>query len=115
MNAKKVILLFLIVSGTLLSCDNEINTTQPSCLQAEIDSLDTSGICDDSTVESYYFNSNIVYVFNLMNCVDDGGSEVVDGKCNSLGFLGGFAGKSNISGKDFYKNAQFIDVVWRKQ
>ena len=40
-------------------------------------------------------------------------SEVIDFECNSLGFLGGISGNTEINAENF-ENATFESIIWEK-
>ena len=110
----KLTALLLALLFTISSCESDFFDEPDPCLQEEVDNFKQSDFCDDSKVEAYFFDSETVYVFSMGSCIADGGAFVKDHKCESIGFLGGIAGNTEIDGKDFYDHAEFIRVVWEK-
>jgi hypothetical protein len=53
-----------------------------------------------------------VYLFDPGLCGGDFPSYVLDGQCDTLGFLGGFPGFTEINGQPFAANAQFQSRLW---
>ncbi len=83
------------------------------CIYNEIEIIEMHPQCDNSQVAEYKFQGKSVFVFDLGNCVDDGGSKVLDIYCNEIGFLGGFVGNQDVNGVEFYKKAKFIRTLWK--
>ncbi|MBP6235685.1 MAG: hypothetical protein KAX53_08020 [Saprospiraceae bacterium] len=107
----KYFVFFIMVT---ISCtkNDEINII-PECIKQEIKTFEMSPFCVNSKVDEYLFQNQKVYVFDNNSCCCDFTSEVLDGQCNSLGFLGGFIGNSIINGVDF-SSASFITTLWKK-
>lgn len=85
----------------------------PGCVKDKITSFDDDSACNDIHVDQYTFQQQTVYVFEPGTCGADMTSEVIDGNCKTLGYLGGFAGNTKINGEEF-SNAEFVKTVWRK-
>jgi hypothetical protein len=82
----------------------------PNCIIDEIADFKETSICEDATVKEYWFQSQIVYVFDP-SCCCDFQSPVLDYNCNVLGALGGISGNTKINGEEF-SNAKFRRTVW---
>ena len=114
---KKQILLLLIFGLIgLISCQKpKIEKGTPVCVENMIIDFDKKESCDNGVnVKKYFFQGEMVYVFNPGTCGADMTSLVIDSGCDSLGFLGGISGNSEINGEDF-ANATFMSIVWEKQ
>ena len=86
----------------------------PDWIENSIKDFDKSQSCKDGVnVEKYTFQGETVYVFNPGNCGADMTSNVLDSECNSIGYLGGIAGNTEINGEDF-SDAIFISIIWKK-
>lgn len=101
------LLIFLVVS-----CNKPVN--ESDCIKAKIISFQHGvDICDDgATVDKYSFQNDYVYVFNLGDCVADFPFEVINSNCETIGYLGGFAGNDSINGASFSSSAVFVEQVW---
>jgi|TARA_B110000091_G_scaffold128156_1_gene137509 hypothetical protein len=65
-----------------------------------------------STVSTYYFQGDLVQVYQPGSCGADFPSYVLGSACDTLGFLGGIAGFTDIQGVNFPNNATFEKVIW---
>lgn len=118
MKIKTITQLFVLAMYGLLmlgfnSCKkDEIASDTPSCIIEKIKEFKNYA-CSDGKVDEYIFQEKTVYVFDQgSTCGFDLTSDVVDEECNSLGFLGGFAGNTTINGESF-SNAEFIRNIWK--
>lgn len=99
----------------LFGCNNEeIDTTIPRCISNLINEFENTALCDDSKVDQYLFQNQIVYVFDHGSCGADMQVAVVDNNCNTIGALGGIAGNLEINNESF-TNAVFIKTVYSKK
>lgn len=87
--------------------------TQQTCLQTKINSFSSGNYaCPTSAnVKEFLFQNGTVYVFDPGNCGADMTSEVINSDCQTLGYLGGFAGNILINSEDF-SNATYVKTVW---
>ena len=110
---KKYIFLVLILSLLLSACKKDgISGSVPKCVQHRIEDFSKQYPSDNgANVKKYRFQENLVYVFDPGSAGADMTSEVIDGDCNTLGFLGGITGNTIIKGADF-SEAEFIKTVW---
>jgi hypothetical protein len=83
----------------------------PQCLNSKLVEFRKSGCPSRDSLKQYTFQGKTVYVYHTGLCGADYTSPVVDDHCNSLGFLGGFAGNSKINGDDFSK-AVYVKTIW---
>ncbi|MCF6361687.1 MAG: hypothetical protein L3J29_13125 [Cyclobacteriaceae bacterium] len=111
----KQLFLLLILSSVLISCNREEEAygVIPRCINDLITEFKKSASCNDSKVDQYLFQDQIVFVFKPGSCGADMQAPVIDFNCNTLGSLEGIAGNTEINGEDF-TNAQFIKTVWQK-
>lgn len=122
-----IFILMLIISiGTSckqsLLCDggpsspNKIsNSCIPDfCLTNKIETFSQSTqICDTSaSVKEYHFQQQNVYLFDEGPCIGDYTITVLNGDCDTLGYLGGIIGNTQINGVEFYPNATFNNTIW---
>ncbi len=112
---KNGITIFLIGLLFYSSCKKtEITNGTPLCIKTEIRNYEVNGtFCSDAHVDEYEFQSERVYFFSPGTCGNDMAAEVFDSKCNSIGFIGGLLGNTQINGEEF-SNAKFIKTVWKK-
>lgn len=111
---KSIITSFLMVLMFFTSCKKlDIAQGTPNCIKNKIQSFEQHATCSDAHVEQFRFQSENVYVFSNGTCGADMSEEVLDCKCNSLGFLGGFVGNTKINGQEF-STATFIKTIWKK-
>ncbi|ADR20840.1 hypothetical protein MATR_15340 [Marivirga tractuosa] len=109
---KKLSILLILVTLTIVSCKEE--KLEPSCLNDKKSELKESSCEDGVQISLYKFQGSNVYLLEKGSCIADGSIEVIDSKCNRLGFLGGLAGSDEIDGVKFYENSSFVEVVWEK-
>lgn len=64
-------------------------------------------------VKKYFYQNQIVYVFDPGSCGACESMEVIDSNCNNLGYLGGITGGNLINGGDF-STATYVSLVWQK-
>jgi hypothetical protein len=89
------------------SCQNGLKEAPP-CLQQKI-----PGFQAWCCIDEYQFQGKPVYTFDPGNCGGDFPTYVLDAPCDTLGFLGGFAGFTDIQGIPFYGNASFQRTLWK--
>lgn len=108
-------LLILLTLVSIISCQKlDIEKGTPNCIENLIIDFENSQSCENGVnVKKYTFQGMAVYVFDPGICGFDVTSEVVDSECNSLGYLGGISGNTEINGEDF-SNALFESTVWEK-
>ena len=112
MNRYTLQIFILLVAG-LVSCQLDIESGTPGCIQTKIKDFSKSEPCTNGkTISKYSFQGEIVYVFEPGSCGNDFATDVFDSNCNFLGFLGGIAGISEINGEEF-SNAIFAGVIWK--
>ncbi len=111
----KQLFLLLILTSVHISCNNEEENygVIPRCINNLITEFKQSASCNNSKVDQYLFQDQIVFVFAPGTCGADMQAPVIGFNCDTLGALGGIAGNTEINGEDF-ANAQFIKTVWEK-
>lgn len=110
-------LYFLSIAALALSaCDKpDIASNTSKCIEQKIEAFEKASACKEgASVAEYFFQEKLVYVFNPGGCIADGSSQVMDADCNSLGYLGGFGGNTNVFGASFAK-AEFKRTVWESK
>lgn len=107
--------LFAMLFGALVlsSCNKlDIEKGTPKCIENKIKDFDKNQACQNgASVKKYTFQGKTVYVFDPGTCGADMAAEVIDSDCNSLGFLGGISGNTEINGENF-SNAIFQSTTW---
>jgi hypothetical protein len=106
----KILLPGIFVLASCFACKKDKRI--PDCIDQKIDEFKHTTSCSFGTnVKEYNFQSSRVFVFDPGNCGADMTSEVLDENCNTLGYLGGFAGNTKINGEDF-DNAKLVRTIW---
>lgn len=101
----KAILILLTVCG--LGCEKGPQKVEPPCIQDKITGFVENNACaEGASVKEYEFKRDFVYVFDHGSCIADHAQTVVDYNCDTIGYLGGLTGNTEIEGKDFYKKAE---------
>jgi hypothetical protein len=103
----------ILIALFLWSCEDTGPVNNVSkCINSIIEA-DPPDCGDESntTVDEYYFQNELVYVFDYSFCCCDYSSPVLNAECETLGYLGGFEGNSIINGEDF-SHAVFQRTVW---
>lgn len=109
----KIINLTLILAlGIFISCI-KLEKGSPNCIKSKIRELKKQSDCKDISVKEYLFQGKTVYVLNEGSCITDGIASVINENCEIIGYLGGFAGFSEVNGEKF-SNATFIKTTWTK-
>lgn len=86
--------------------------THSQCINSKIASFQDECCEEGANVQEYTFSQETVFVFNPGFCGGDAPSYVITSQCDTLGFLGGLIGNTQINGQDFYANATFVGEVW---
>jgi len=81
----------------------------PKCVASKVEGFLPA--CPASAIDEYYFQDEFVYVFDDQMCCCDYQGVVVNSQCDTLGYLGGFAGQTVINNEDFSK-AVFQRTIW---
>ncbi len=113
----KNFMLTLLILSSLLVCGCQkfdIEEGTPVCIVDLIVDFDKENSCDKGvTVMRYTFQGKTVFVFDAGTCGADMTSEIINNNCQSIGYLGGIAGNTEINGEDF-SLAIFESIVWEK-
>lgn len=107
-------IIFLLLLIIAFSCREDDVSGVSKCIQEEVVDFQKEFICDDASVTSYLFQREVVYTYCYGDCIIDGGCRVLNADCESLGFLGGIGGVTQINGEEF-SNAILIEIVWENQ
>ncbi|MFH4969392.1 hypothetical protein V8G61_14395 [Gaetbulibacter sp. M240] len=112
---RQIILVLVFTMISFNSCKTyDIEKDTPDCIENLRKVFDKEQKCDNGVnVKKYTFQGNTVYVFNPGTCGADMTSEVIDYNCNSLGFLGGISGNTEINGEDF-SSAKYESTIWER-
>ena len=106
------ILIFLL--GIIVSCNNkQPEIVEPPCISSQIVDFSENEACDSkASVREYKFQKDIVYVFDQGNCGADFANAVVNYDCDTIGYLGGLIGNTEINGKEFFEKAEFVRTLF---
>ncbi|HAB35778.1 MAG TPA: hypothetical protein DCE58_04165 [Cryomorphaceae bacterium] len=85
----------------------------PKCLPDALTAFQTWCCASGAHLDKYSFQGQPVYLFEPGTCGADMPTYVLDQHCDTLGFLGGFAGFTQIQGIDFASNASFQGSIWK--
>ena len=108
------LLLVFIVIGFSNCQKLDIEKDTPKCIKNLIKDFDKKQTCEKGVnVKKYTFQGITVYVFDPGTCGADMTSEVISSECNSLGFLGGITGNTDINGESF-SNAILESTIWER-
>ncbi|PCJ28860.1 MAG: hypothetical protein COA97_00550 [Flavobacteriales bacterium] len=112
---RKIIIILVFTFIGFSSCQKlEIEKDTPKCIENLINDFDKEQTCESGvSVKKYTFQEKTVYVFDPGTCGADMTSTVIDFDCNSLGFLGGISGNTEINGENF-SNATFESTTWKR-
>lgn len=108
-------LIIVTLSLTVLTgCKKyKIDKDTPKCVESNIKEFDKNTACNKAKVKEYKFQGKTVYTFDPGTCGADMTTEVIDKDCNTLGYLGGIAGNTQINGEEF-ANATYVKTIWKK-
>jgi len=107
----RALLSVVILSLLTWSCGSRL-PGGPACLPAALDAFQTWCCASSAHVDEYHFQGQPVYLFEPGTCGADMPTYVLDAQCDTLGFLGGFAGSTQIQGLDFASNSSFQGTIW---
>lgn len=111
---KPINLLLIISFLTLFGCE-EIDKDCPDCILKKTKEFAKTATCyTGSSVSEWLFQGQSVFLFSDGNCGADLGASVYSQNCESLGYLGGFAGNTKINGIEFSSNATMIRTIWEQ-
>ena len=104
----------LILLLTILSCNNkQPQIVEPPCIADQVIYFSENEACDSgASVREYEFQKDVVYVFNQGNCGADFANAVVNYDCDTIGYLGGLIGNTEINGKEFFEKAKFVRTLF---
>jgi hypothetical protein len=108
---KRIFLPVVFIVCFLFGCKKDEET--PACMQSKINQLNAFACDHGAFVKQYKFQKNIVYTLYPGDCMSDAQSEVIDNNCNTMGYLGGFTGNTQINGEEF-SHAVYLKTVWSK-
>jgi hypothetical protein len=112
---KKSILPLLIITIQIFACSKQATSNAlPICVSEAIVQLKKNKQAENSIINAYTFQAKKVYLIDDGMSYLDGQSKVVDGNCNTLGYLGGMLGNTKINGEDFFATAILVETVWKK-
>ncbi len=97
-----------------IGCSDDDHICLPNCIVDEIGFLGEYHCDDSANITQYRFQKSIVYLIDPGNCADDQSYEVINSKCEVIGWLGGIGGNDEINGLKFYENAELISIIWKK-
>ncbi|MCB9256696.1 MAG: hypothetical protein H6579_06175 [Chitinophagales bacterium] len=110
---KNLLSLFLFITLFLIAC-NKSSDKSLDCVESAITKFQLESFCNSgSSVKSYHFQNEVVFVFEEGACGADFTSLVLSSSCDTLGYLGGITGNAIIQGENF-NSASLIGVVWQQ-
>ncbi|SNR82833.1 DUF6970 domain-containing protein [Hymenobacter mucosus] len=100
---------------TFTACDKtDVAKGTPSCIRQRINKVEEESPCKEgASVREYFFQGKTVYLFIPGSCIADASSEVLDEDCNTVGYLGGLWGNTQVNGLDF-STAEFKRTIWEQ-
>jgi hypothetical protein len=108
---KRILFISIITVISFLGCKKDNADLEiPFCIETKINEFSLEACDNGANVKEYLFQNKTVYVFDPGTCGADLTSEVIDAKCTTLGFLGGFAGNIVING-ELFDNAVFAKTI----
>lgn len=115
---KNGIAALLVVCLAVIACKKDPLDGTPSCIQTKIKDFKTtvqkSGCPQEGIVKAYLFQNDTVYTFDwAWSCIADQATPILNADCDTLGYLGGFAGNTSINGIPF-SNAVFLKTIWER-
>lgn len=93
----------------MLSCKKK---NAENCIKENIKYVSENVCGDYASVAEHIFQGETAYTTNTGNCPDNI-TGVIDSKCNSIGFLGGFGGNDIVKGVKFSENSTFVKYHWK--
>lgn len=110
---RNLLSLSLLIALLFVACNKPSNDSF-DCVESAITKFQAERICEaGSSIKSYHFQNEVVFVFDEGSCGADFTSLVLSSDCDTLGYLGGFAGNTVIEGEDF-SSANLIGYVWQQ-
>jgi hypothetical protein len=105
--------LILISLLALIACRHlDVPEKAPACIERKIAAFLPETCEEGASVKEYLFQNRKVYVFDHGTCGADMTSEVADERCNTLGYLGGITGNTQINGEEF-SHATLVRTIWK--
>lgn len=98
-----------LIAISCTACNSGKQQVEPPCITERTILFEETEACSSgASVREYKFDGDYVYVFDIGDCAIDIGQTVVNYSCDTIGYLGGYAGSTEINGKDFYKKARLM-------
>ena len=108
---RNIIALLALSALVFVGCSKD-DPLIPECVQEKMVVFERTQVCGDSaTVNEFSYLNQRVFVLNPGICFSELGSEVINGECATLGYLGGLASNDTISGDDFI-HAELVRTIW---
>lgn len=101
----------LIFSSLLLTAFQCNKYTHSACINSKVTQFKSQACSTGASVKEYLFQNQIVYSFDPGLCGGDLATYILSDDCDTLGFLGGITGNTDINGVPF-SNAVFRGTVW---
>lgn len=110
----KNLLSFALLTALFFIACNKSSDGSLDCVESAINKFQTERLCEaGSSVKSYHFQNEVVFVFREGLCGADFASLVLSSSCDTLGFLGGISGNSEIQGENF-NSANYLGTIWEQ-
>lgn len=111
--------IFFLMMISMMSCHpkstkDNTSRTGTSCMESKLEAFKKTACANGASLKEYVFQGKTVYAFEPGTCGADLTTEVLDAKCQSLGFLGGITGNTRINNEDFSK-AELKRTLWENE
>lgn len=97
----------LFILAFLIGCGKHPQKVEPPCITDKVTLFSENPHCETgASVKEYEFKGDLVYVFDHGICIADGAAAVINYDCDTIGWLGGIGGNSEIDGVNFHDKAE---------
>ena len=117
---KKLLFLLVMFFLALSACEKKPKPAYgddvPTCIEEKIDEFKMSADpCNQSgpSVIEYRFQGELVYAFDMGQCISDGSSTIYDAECVEICILGTIVGITDCKDEPF-DNAIEVRVLWQQ-
>lgn len=115
---KKLLLILVLSILVIASCKKSSPVAPASvCINNLLEPNRNNPNWEIGSIDEYDLKGKTIYGLSQDgNIINDGGIILVDENCNSLCFVGGFAGYGNANclGVNFFKESKLIRNIWSK-
>lgn len=110
---------FLMILILLIACEKDadpILDEVPDCIYEKISAFKSStDPCDliGASVTMYSFQDEVVYAFDMGQCISDGSTTIYNEACEEICILGTILGITNCMNEAF-ENAEKLTILWQQ-